>query len=263
LLVLTEPIRRERLYDQITRTIALRILHGDPEAQFLTSEVHLCRQLDVSRTVLREAVKVLAAKGLLEVRPKTGIRVRPRKDWNLLDPDLLRWQCEAGVEEGFVRNLCQVRFILEPATAELAANHATAEEVSLIQHWYQEMEGNLENFEKFVCADVEFHQAISSATHNDLLIRVNNTVLQALRATQDLFRNFHGGARRAALPLHKQVAEAVSKHDAAAARSAMCLVVRQAEQDIYLAVRSGDATTDVAHLRRTAKINQKAPRARA
>src|SRR5580704_6349711 len=102
-------IPRERLHDRVTREIALGILRGTIGAESaLSTEGDLCRHFNVSRTILREAVKVLAAKGLLELRPKTGIRVRPRNEWNLVDPHLLGWICEAGVDELFIRDLCEV-----------------------------------------------------------------------------------------------------------------------------------------------------------
>src|SRR5687767_6243756 len=102
-------VRRERLYDQLTRQIALGIMRGaiGQGESGMSTEGDLCRHFDVSRTILREAVKVLAAKGLIEVRPKTGITVRPRDDWNLVDSDLLGWLCEAGVDDLFIRNLCE------------------------------------------------------------------------------------------------------------------------------------------------------------
>src|SRR5262245_31923096 len=104
-------IRRERLYDQLTRQIALGIMRGTigKGEPGLSTEGDLCLHFKVSRTILRESVKVLAAKGLIELRPKTGIRVRPRDEWNLVDPDLLSWLVEAGVDEDFVRDLCEVR----------------------------------------------------------------------------------------------------------------------------------------------------------
>ena len=84
-------IQRERLHDKVTRELALGIMRGaiGTGESALSTEGDLCRHLNVSRTILREAVKVLAAKGLIEVRPKTGIRARPRNEWNLVDPDLL------------------------------------------------------------------------------------------------------------------------------------------------------------------------------
>src|SRR5205814_6667461 len=103
------------------------------------------RYFHVSRTILREAVKVLAAKGLIEVRPRTGIRVRPRDEWNLVDPDLLGWLCEAGVDDLFIRDLCEVRAIVEPAAAELAAARATAEEIVELLHWFDLIDANTAN----------------------------------------------------------------------------------------------------------------------
>src|SRR5438552_1143995 len=140
-------ISRERLHDRITRHIALGILRGaiGRGDSSLSTEGDLCRHFSVSRTILREAVKVLAAKGLIELRPKTGIRVRPRNEWNLVDPDLLSWLCEAGVDDLFVHDLCEVRAIVEPAAAELAASRASAQEIETLLHWYHLIEVNTDN----------------------------------------------------------------------------------------------------------------------
>ena len=116
-------IRKESLHDKVVRHLALRILKGGLTT--LPNEADLGRELRVSRSILRESIKVLAAKGLLEVGPKTGTRVRPRKDWNLLDPQLLEWISEIGIEEHFFENLSELRSILEPKVAELAALRAT------------------------------------------------------------------------------------------------------------------------------------------
>src|SRR5207249_872262 len=120
------PVVREPLHDRITRNIALSIIRGDLGGEKLDAftETDLSRHLKVSRTALRESVKVLAAKGLIEVRPKTGLRVRPREDWNILDPKLLGWLCQAGMTDLLVRDLCEVRLLIEPAAAELAAVRA-------------------------------------------------------------------------------------------------------------------------------------------
>src|SRR5436190_44967 len=158
----TGTIPRERLHDKVTREIALGIMRGSigKSESALSTEGDLCRHFHVSRTILRESVKVLAAKGLIELRPKTGIRVRPRDEWNLVDPDLLSWLCEAGVDEDFVRGLCEVRLIVEPAAAELAAARATAKEVEAIVHWYQLIESNSDHEEARLEADRNFHATI-------------------------------------------------------------------------------------------------------
>src|SRR5438034_5626204 len=141
------PIRRERLHDQVTKQVALGIMRGTigQGGSGLSTEIDLSRHFNVSRTVLRESVKVLAAKGLIEVRPKTGMRVRPRTEWNLVDADLLGWLCEAGVDDLFVRDLCEVRLIVEPAATELAAARASGAELEELLHWYHLIETNTDN----------------------------------------------------------------------------------------------------------------------
>src|SRR5215510_3538335 len=176
-------IRRERLYDQLTRQIALGIMRGTigQGESGLSTEGDLCRHFKVSRTILREAVKVLVAKGLIELRPKTGIRVRPRDEWNLVDPDLLSWLCEAGVDDLFVRDLCEVRAIVEPAAAELAASRASDQEIEELLHWYHLIEENPDNEEARLEADRNFHSTIFTACHNVFLTQMNTTVGAALQ----------------------------------------------------------------------------------
>ena len=226
--------RRERLHDQLTRQIALGIIRGTigNDESGLSTEGDLCRHFSVSRTILRESVKVLAAKGLIELRPKTGIRVRPRDEWNLVDPDLLSWLCEAGVDEDFVRDLCDVRLIVEPAAAELAAARATDKEVEAILHWYQLIESNADHEEARLEADRNFHATIFTACHNVFLTQMNTTVGVALRATQQI------GVRlpevmEESMRAHKEVADAIAKHDRAAARAAMERLVKQSTRHIY------------------------------
>src|SRR5207245_6372884 len=114
------------------------------------------------RTVVREAGKVLAAKGLVESRPKTGTRVRPRDAWNLLDPDVLAWQQDGAVDDALLRKLTEVRRIIEPAAAELAAARADAQDVAALEDAFQQMEHTAQaragtEFEAFVQADMRLH----------------------------------------------------------------------------------------------------------
>src|SRR5437762_9890658 len=121
---------RRGLHGAVVHDIGLRIVRGELEADDpLPTEDELSGELSVSRTVLREATKVLAAKRLVESRPKTGTRVRPRKDWNLLDPDVLAWQVEAGADAEFLAQALEVRRMIEPAAARLAAERATPAQV--------------------------------------------------------------------------------------------------------------------------------------
>src|SRR5215471_2595671 len=127
-------LQRQNLPEQVVREIGLSIMRNDfKPGEALLSEPELSLQFNVSRPVLREALKLLSAKGLIESRPKTGTRVRPRSDWNLLDPDVLAWQLEAGPTREFLRDALELRQLIEPAAARLAAGRATDEEIAALQ----------------------------------------------------------------------------------------------------------------------------------
>src|SRR5207249_5155549 len=152
---------RGGLHGQIVHDIGRQILSGEIQP----GEVLPLRSgRPASRTVLREAIKVLAAKGLVESRPKTGTRVRPRPSWNLLDPDVLAWQREGASPAQFLRKLTEVRRIVEPAAAELAGERANAREVAGIEEAFRHMESALAvravDYEAFDIADMRFHRAI-------------------------------------------------------------------------------------------------------
>jgi DNA-binding FadR family transcriptional regulator len=227
-------IQRERLHDKVTRELALGVMRGvvGKGESALSTEGDLCRHLNVSRTILREAVKVLAAKGLIEVRPKIGIRVRPRNEWNLVDPDLLGWLCEAGVDEPFIRDLCEVRAIVEPAAAELAASRASDAEVEELLHWYRLIEANTQNEAARLEADRNFHAAIFAACHNVFLTQMNTTVGVALRATQQIGVHLPQVMKESVLA-HKEVADAIARRDSAAARAAMERLIQQSTEHIH------------------------------
>src|SRR5919108_94538 len=115
---------RRGLHGAVVHEIGVRIVRGELEPGDTLPENGLADEPAVSRTVVREAIKVLAAKRLVESRPKTGTRVRPRRDWNLLDPDVLAWQVEAGADTDFLAQALEVRRMIEPAAARLAAERA-------------------------------------------------------------------------------------------------------------------------------------------
>ncbi len=160
------------------------------------------------------------------------MRLRPRSKWSLLDPDVLMWQCEAGVDDSFVESLCDFRMILEPAAAELAADRATLNEVAAMKHWFHEMEISFSSSEVFIAADMEFHESIFSASHNEFLESTAAAIGTALRASRTITTQLQG-ASFAALPLHKVVAESIARHDRSAARASMVQIVAAATRDIY------------------------------
>src|SRR5215475_2628274 len=128
---------RRNLHGQIVHTIGKQILRGDLRPG---DPIPVPHDLPASRTAVREAIKVLAAKGLVEARPKTGTRVRSREAWNLLDPDVLAWRQDGAPPLRFVRSVTELRSIIEPAAASLAATRASSTDLAAIDRAYQDME---------------------------------------------------------------------------------------------------------------------------
>lgn len=232
-------VKRHRLHDQVVKHLAVRILEGvDARSEpVTTTEAELCRDLNVSRTILRQAVKVLEAKGLVDVRPRVGVRIRPRREWNVADPDLLAWQSEMQPDAHFLKSLCEVRRILEPAAAELAALRADNVQIAEIHAWYREMERYVEDPEPFIAADMEFHKAIFSAARNELLARISSTIGTALRTSRTITTRRPGSSIQA-LEWHRAVADAIRDHDAPGARAAMDWLIQQTTRDIEDVMRA-------------------------
>lgn len=226
----TYPARS--LHGQVVHEIGRRILRGEWQSGHpLPSEGELTTELNVSRTVLREAIKVLASKGLVEVRTRTGTRVRPREDWNLFDPDVLAWEYEVGRRAAFLENLTQLRMAIEPFAAELAAKVATRGEREQICRAYENLETNVNVPSAFIAADMEFHAAIVAATHNDLLQQLVNSIARLLLHSREITIQLPGSSQRS-LPQHKAVADAIWRGESEEARSAMTALVNMAGEDI-------------------------------
>jgi DNA-binding FadR family transcriptional regulator len=208
------------LHGQVVHELGRRIVGGTcPPGQALPNEEDLCRELGVSRTALRESVKVLAAKGLVESRPRIGTRVRANEDWNLLDPDVLAWRCATVPDADFVLQLNEMREIIEPASAALAARHRSAAQLREIEAAYAAMAA-ARDIDDWVGADVEFHTAILIATNNPLLRPLAAMIRSALESLLGV------SARKAAdfkvaLPEHEAVLDAIRARDAGAAHDRM------------------------------------------
>jgi len=175
----------ENLHSKVTRALALRVIEGERASTpvIFPNEAGLCEQLGVSRSILREAVKVLVDKGMLEVRPRSGTRSRPRSEWNLLDPDVLAWQSELEPDARFLRDLCEVRLAMEPTAAAFAALRATPEEIAEIQLCLERREAHLQSaeIEEAVDLDLQFQTAVIAASHNPLFQQLNAVIRQPFR----------------------------------------------------------------------------------
>jgi DNA-binding FadR family transcriptional regulator len=221
---------RGGLHGQIVHDIGRRILSGEIRPGEL-----LPTPLRASRTVLREAIKVLAAKGLVESRPKTGTRVRPPDSWNLLDPDVLAWQQEGMPQPAFLRKLTEVRFIVETAAAELAAQRARAPQLALLNAAFRDMRAALArkpaDYEAFDQADIRFHRAILQACDNDVLEKMSSMVYSALLVSFHATSRLTGRAR-ASLPRHRAILDAIRARQPRRAGAAMRRLVQGTARDI-------------------------------
>jgi GntR family transcriptional regulator, galactonate operon transcriptional repressor len=231
--------RKPRVHREIVANLARRILSGEIQPrEYLPKESALCEQYGVSRTVIREATKVLESKGLLRSRSRVGTQVQDANDWNMLDPDLLVWAGSEFHDPRFIRSLMEARRIIEPAAAELAAERASSLDLVLIDTAYQRMCASLpHNVQQCSEADMDFHTALLVASHNHVLVRLASVIRAALCSLFELTTHL-GSAHEQALHLHAAVAEAIRLRRPDTARAAIIRILEEAEKDLNLQASS-------------------------
>jgi DNA-binding FadR family transcriptional regulator len=235
---LTYP--RRGLHGEVVHTIGLQIVSGElPPGDPLPPEEELTSNLAVSRTVLREAIRVLAAKGLVEARPKTGTRVRARSEWNILDPDVLSWRVEATNDRRLYEETTEMRLAIEPLAARLAATRALPAETAAIAEAYEAMEAGVDDQAAYLAADLRFHEQILGACHNELLGHLAGILRGVLRTTFE-FTTTPQRSRRRALPLHRAILEGIAAGDPDGAEKAARTLIADTAADIRR-IGSGDA----------------------
>jgi len=208
------------LHGHVIQQLGVRIVSGQLQpGDALPREEALAEEMDVSRTALREAMRVLSAKGLVEARPKVGTRVREERYWQQLDADVLAWRCASMPPTDFVQKLAQMREIFEPAAAAFAARRRDAAQLKELETAYRAMEA-ARNSDEWAEADLQFHEAVLVATNNELMISLFSVVETALGSY------FVQSARKTgdfkySLPYHQQVFEAIRKRQPEMARDAM------------------------------------------
>lgn len=212
--------------------LGLSIIRGELKPyDILPNENDLIEQFGVSRTVIREALMMLSAKGLVEARQKRGTRVLPRQHWSMLDPVVLAWQHEADLDQQGLKDLSEVRRIIEPAAAGLAAIRASDEEIAALEHAYQQMEMGANDPEKYIAADMEFHTIIFTSCRNELLQHIVKTISTVLLVSREVSVQLPGGTQ-ASLPLHKAILDRIREHDEPGATSRMQELIEATAADI-------------------------------
>jgi GntR family transcriptional regulator, galactonate operon transcriptional repressor len=226
------------LHGETVETLGSRIVNGyyAPGSQLPPQQLE--RELGISNTVLREAMRVLAAKGLVESRQKLGTVVKPRSSWSLLDADLLRWQ-EGHEDASFLSDLAEIRFIIEPAAARLAACRRSDQDLEDLRAALQAMINAGTDSAGVIDADLAFHRALLYAAHNELLSRMEFILESGLRARDMLVHNSSDWPD--SVPAHSAILAAVEASDSAAAEHAALELLDQALTDMGQAPNSGAA----------------------
>jgi DNA-binding FadR family transcriptional regulator len=208
------------LLDSVVEEIGYRVVSGRyGVGENIPTEPVLMAEMEISRTVLREALKILIAKGLLESRPKVGTRVKSKRSWNMLDPTILRLYCRVADYSDFAEQFQQLRFMIEPQAAALAATNRSEEQHQAIATAYEAM-ANAQTLREWTEADLGFHQTILEATGNPFVMPLGSLIHTALEtllyqsasSSPDPFASLQG---------HHRVLVAIGDRDAAAAHAAM------------------------------------------
>jgi DNA-binding FadR family transcriptional regulator len=225
------PVARQSLAATVTEAIGRAIVSGKlaPNSG-LPNELALTAELGVSRAVLREGLKLLASKGLIQAKPRSGTVVSPRRLWNLLDVDILTWHLSLDPTERLINAWFDFRLQFEPIASRLAAS-ASSEALADIREAFEEMAETEVTSSGSIEADVRFHRLILEASGNEFFVPLARTVEGALRASF-LLSVDRRGARENALPLHEDVVNAIFRRKGAAAERAMLRLLDASRHDL-------------------------------
>ncbi|MCW6533423.1 FadR family transcriptional regulator [Sphingomonas sp. MMSM24] len=220
-----------RMRGSVAQQLAVMILSGElPPGHVFPTELDYAEQIGISRSSLREAFRVLSAKGLVESRPKAGTRVNPRRQWSLLDPDLLAWQFAAEPSAKFLRDLFELRLTVEPNAAAIAAARRNDDEIEAMRRALEKMARHGLATEEGRLADQQFHMVMLEATRNDAIIALASSIMAAIAWTT-IYKQRNHALKRDPIPDHRLLYDAFAAGDAEAARHAMAELIRLALAD--------------------------------
>lgn len=232
-----EGPRALRIHQALARELGTAILSGRYKpGDVIPGEIEQAAALKVSRTPYREAIRILTAKGLLESRPRAGTQVTPRERWNLLDPDVLAWMFEGEPDRDFIRDLFELRGVLEPAAAAFAARRRSPAQIEAMTQALAEMERFGLASEEGRQADRHFHRLVLEAAGNQALATLSSSIGSAVQWTTH-FKQRASKSPRDPLPDHQAVLAAIAASDAARASAAMEQLLSLALSDMTKALR--------------------------
>lgn len=220
-----------RLHGTIARDLGLKIVSGKYHpGDILSGEIESSEQLSVSRTAYREAIRILAAKGLVSSKPKIGTKVNAKSKWHILDPDVLIWMFEAGPDIATLNSLFELRDVVEPTAAAFAAIRRTESQLRAMAMAIERMERYTLGSEAGRQADVDFHATLLLAADNPFISSLVEGFTAAITST-NIYKQREHPLRRNPIPDHIHVYDAVVERDADKAQNAMRELIRLARID--------------------------------
>ena len=223
---MTTPVRGQNFTHQIAHTLGVAIVTGAySAANPIPIEAELCAQFNASRSIVREAVKMLTAKGLLASRPRIGTRVEPESNWNLLDPDVLGWLLERKFSPALLMEFTEFRLSVEPGAASLGAHMAGAAEKTALRDAIARMQAADAGDDDPLDSDIAFHVAVLRASRNRFYAQLTGFIATALRIsirTTNRYKGVHANVAD-----HKKVSDAIIAGRPAAAGDAMRKIIQE------------------------------------
>lgn len=228
------PIHSSKVFERVAEQIEKRILDGElRKGDRLPTERELAEQFRVSRTAVREAMKILAQKGLVDMRPGRGTIVIDGASTAMQNSIGLMMKLKLG-EIGGSDSLVEFRTILEIEIAALAAARTTEKEISVMRTAIEAMDKSLNDADAYIAADNIFHEALAQATQNALIIILINSIVSLLSEQRKQIFEVEGGPQRGQIH-HRRILESVIRRDPEAARAAMRSHLQQVREDVYAA----------------------------
>jgi DNA-binding FadR family transcriptional regulator len=231
------PIEVGRLNHAVAQRLATQIVSGAlPVGHVFPPEVEHAEMLGISRSVLREALRILTAKGLVSSRPKAGTRINERRQWSMLDPDVLAWQIQSEPSEQFLRDLFELRMVVEPQAAEMAAARRNAGQLIDMANALDAMERYTLATEKGRAADQRFHGLLMEAAQNEMLYALSSSIMSAIAWTTATKQRVQQ-APRDPMPEHRALYREIAAQNPRQAQKAMRALIELALADMQVALR--------------------------
>lgn len=231
------PLVKGRLHHIVAHRLATQIIGGAlPVGHVFAAEVDHADTLGISRSVLREAFRILTAKGLVSSRPKAGTKVNERHQWSMLDPDVVAWQLQSEPSEQFLRDLFELRMMVEPQAAKMAAARRRDDQLIDMANALDAMERYTLATERGRAADQRFHYLLMEAARNELLFSLSSSLMSAIAWTTAA-KQRSGATPRDPMPEHRILYQEIAAQNPRQAQKAMRALIELALADMHVAIR--------------------------